>query len=876
MALSATEISNSTAGRYDVELRFYGGLAYSALTLLSYVSGAIDPSVVGWTDITARVNDAGSLTYGREGNSLRWSAQLAGTNYADTYFAPGQAILCLRRVLIGSTQTVPASGTWELWWLGQIISGSMQDDYKHGGAWTRQLAGLDSALQRATAPRLTAGRINLMANASVTASSTLINPALEAGTGEFVGTLVAVPASNTIDGNVNTLWISDDAPHSDSVTPGTAKFQKVFSKPLAGYSQAKTWWIELEGDFPASDWYLQTSAGLILHLNVGDAGEAVRGADGTGNHIIVCGSEADFEVYTGGAQNGAVIVDGKTWPHQATWDSIYNGRSGTFTIDPTADWLYLRRNDDPSATPDGTIYAAIAWNQDGSAASGLPNWDNNAPWTGAAIDVSDDVCPPGSGIRIKPSQDGGAAADYEITDLMIPDGDRTEDAIEWLKYTLAEQTAALDGAVSAGATSITLNSTLGLLDAGDAVCEADAFAYTGRTPTTLTGVTGIGNHATGAAVRQVIGGEAQSGWPCRQLSLLRPENPALPQIITGRVYLSGSATTPADPGEANWEADWDENIILLYASQVSDDIRDYGRVLAGPDGGPRWVRHVAVIFDDMTDAERARLNECELYLDQAQIANSGSGDLGDLRAVSLARYILAQSGLATALVDASADSAYGPFIGEHATAIAPYPQVLDDLARITGSIMDWGLAGVPIWYPDMWFPILLGSTQYELRAYLDATYLRDKAQYSGRKPNEVGVIVHLRTPDGRKSYSAQYPQTMTAADQRIEIDDLVTSWESMAPQIAKTQYYKAGLHYQEGAQELTFTLKGPGEWLRPEQYIALACVNATGETIVVADQTPPYTHDLVGWLTESITWEWGRQGAFRTWSATAKCRRYWR
>jgi hypothetical protein len=872
MGLSATEISNSTAGRFDVELRFYGGLAYSALTLTSYVSGAIDPSVVGWTDVTTRVTDAGSMTYERAGNSLRMSAQISGTNYADAYFAPGQAILCLRRILVGATQTVPASGTWELWWLGQIISGSVQDDYKHGGAWTRQVAGSDSALQRATAPRLTAGRINLMEDASVTASSTLTNAALEAGTGEFVGTLVAVPASNTIDGSLNTLWISDDAPHAATLSPGTAYFQKVFFKPLAGYTLAKTWWIELEGNFDHDDWYLVTSAGLYIHFNTGDAGEAVRAAGGN-EHIIICGSAADFEVYTGGAQNGAVVVDGKTFPYQGSWGSAWGARDGTFTLDPDADYVWLRRSD--NAGVEGTQIAALAWNQDGSAASGLPGWDGNAVWSGAAIDVSDDVCPAGSGLRIKDGQDGGAAADYEITNLLIPDGNREGDVIEWLKYTLAEQTAALDGAVSAGATSITLNSTLGLLDAGDAVCEADAFSYTGRTPTTLTGVTGIGNHATGAAVRQTIGGDTMSGWPCRQLSLLRPENPSLPQIVAGRVYFSDSANTPADPGEAGWEADWDSNVILLYAAQVSDDIRDYGRVLAGPDGGPRWVRHVAVIFDEMTAGERARLNECELYLDQAQIANSGAGDLGDLRAVTLARYILAQSGLSLALVDGSA-GIYGPYIGEHATAIAPYTQVLDDLARITGSIMDWGLAGVPVWYPDMWFPILLGATQYELRAYLDATYLRDKAQYSGRKPNEVGVVVHLRTPDGRKSYTAQYPQTMTAADQKIEIDDLVTSWESMATQIAKTQYYKAGLHYEEGAQELTFTLKGPGEWLRPEQFIALACLNSTGEIITVSGYASPYAIDVVGWLTESITWEWGRQGAFRSWSATAKCRRYWR
>ena len=108
MALTATEIANSTAGKFDVELRFYGGLAYSGLTLTSYISGAIDPSTAGWTNITAYVNDAGNLTYERTGNTLKWTASISGTQYSATYFAPGQAILCLRRILVAGTQTVPS------------------------------------------------------------------------------------------------------------------------------------------------------------------------------------------------------------------------------------------------------------------------------------------------------------------------------------------------------------------------------------------------------------------------------------------------------------------------------------------------------------------------------------------------------------------------------------------------------------------------------------------------------------------------------------------------------------------------------------------------------------------------------------------------
>ena len=870
MGLSATEITNSTAGRFDVELRFYGGLTYSALTLSTYVAGAIDPSTSGWTNITARVNDAGSLTYERAGNSLRWNANLSGTQYSATYFAPGQAILCLRRILVAGVQTVPASGTWELWWLGQVTSGAHADDYKHGGDWTRSIGGLDSFLQGSTAPRLTAGRINLMAEASVTASSTLTNAALEAGTGEFVGTLVTVPASNTIDGNVNTLWISNGVPSTTIETPGTAMIQKVFCKPLAGYSQTKTWWIELYGNFEGGDWYLQTSADLYLHFNAGDMGQPVRDAWGAGpQHVIICASASDFTAYTGGAQGGAVIFDAKLCPTQGTFNSLGTGRDGTFTIDPDADWILVRRSD--AWLVEGNIYATIVWNQDGSSVS-IPGIE---VWTGGAIDVSDDLCPPGSGIRILPSQDGGARGDYEITDKLFPGDDYTETDVEWLLYSLAQQSAVTVGAISAGATTITLNSTVGLLDSGSAICGGtDPFTYTGRTSTTLTGVSGIGNHANGASVYQTIGGVAQYGWPCSQLELLRPANSALPGIVAGRVYtLTSSLSAPATPGTSGWEAITTARSSCCMRPTCLTTCTTTGAHLTGPDGGPRWVQYVLVVFDEMTASARARLNECKVYLAQTQIDNSAAGDIAGITACGLAQYIFDQAGVSTGLSrGTSLDS--GPFIGEHATAVAAFPQVLDDLARITGCIMDWGLAGVPTWWPDMWWPVLLADTQYDLRAALDATYLRGKAQYSGRKPNEVGVKVHARTPDGQHEYEVQFPPTMTAAEQRIELDDLIVTSVDMATQLAQTQYYKAGLHYTAGPQELTFTLKGPGEWLRPEQWVSLACQNSSGLTITRSGYATSF--DDVGWLVESVTWEWGRQDAFRSWSATAKCRRYWR
>jgi hypothetical protein len=847
MGLSATEITNSTAGQFDVELRFYAGLTYSSLTLASYISGAIDPSTSGWTNITSRVTDAGSLTYERSGNSLRFTTQLSGTSYDATYCGPGQAILCLRRILVAGAQTVPASGTWELWWLGQITAGGARDDYQHGGQWTRSLGGVDTQLQRATAPRLTAGRLNLLSNASVTASSTLSNPALEASSGEFAGTLVSVAAANTIDGNLNTLWISNDAPSSTASAEPAGWINKAFFKPLTGYSQSKLWWLEFwcpTNENLNGEWSLTNKAGQIFIIKGGEDGGFEWAYH---KRAIVCASRADWEAYTGGGGGIDQVREVKT-----------SGQ--TFTLSPTDDWVQLKRGTD--------VRAALAWNQNGATVT-------ITGWSGAAKDVSDDLCPPGSGLQLLGGQDGGTAAEYAITDLLIPGDDFSEDAPEWLQYTLEARSNALAGNVSAGATTVTLNTTLGMLDAGAAICETDAFAYTGRTSTTLTGVTGIGAHSTGAAVHQVVGGITQYGWPCAQLDLLRPRNTALPRIAKGRIYfLSSSLSAPGTPDDANWELDYDGSVLDIHAIDGLADTYNYVYILGGPTGGnPRWVQYVLIVFDDMTPAaERARLNEARLWLAQTQIDNSGLGDLGNITACGLAQYIIGLSPSTTGIARGTSLD-FGPFIGEHATAVAPYPSVLDDLARVTGCVMDWDLAGTPTWWPDMWWPLYTADSQATVRAALDATYLRGQVQYSGRQPNETGVSIHARTPDGLNQFEAFFPPSLTT-EPAIAYDDLVVTSANAAALLAQSLYYKAGLQYTAGPQEMTFTLKGPGEWLRPEQWLTLACHNSTGETLIVAGHSGSY--DTVSWLTESVTWTWGRNGAFRTWAATVKCRRYWR
>jgi hypothetical protein len=341
-------------------------------------------------------------------------------------------------------------------------------------------------------------------------------------------------------------------------------------------------------------------------------------------------------------------------------------------------------------------------------------------------------------------------------------------------------------------------------------------------------------------------------------------------------FVQSGLGAPKTPDDEDWELDYDTDYLNLRFALGTEEILNYGGTLSGPDGGPRWVQHMLVVFDQMSGDARARLNEARLYLAQTQIDNSGLGDLDTITAPALAKRIFTEAGTTTTLTTLPNAEWRDGLIGEHATAIAPYPQVLDDLARITGFVMDWSFAGTPTWEPDMWWSIGMTDVQAQADHLLDATYLRGQVQYAGHRPNEGAVRVRARTPDGLHTYAAEYPASgVVAGTQYIEFDDLVVSSVEAARWVALNMYYKSGLGWQTGAQEITFTLKGAGEWLKPDLYISLATYSGTGVTANRATATA-YSYNEEGWLLDRVTWEWGRSEAFRSWKATAHGQRFWK
>ena len=96
---------------------------------------------------------------------------------------------------------------------------------------------------------------------------------------------------------------------------------------------------------------------------------------------------------------------------------------------------------------------------------------------------------------------------------------------------------------------------------------------------------------------------------------------------------------------------------------------------------------------------RAKLNEVEINLDEMTLPDQGVTSLPGVTAGLLAEYLIDQYTWLQ-LSDFSDLALTWGEIGAVATAIQPLPSVLEDLARMHGCIVAWGVDGQITWLRD--------------------------------------------------------------------------------------------------------------------------------------------------------------------------------
>jgi len=849
MALDATQELCTTTPTAVVDLRFYGGPDWADLDPADYTLRALpvgwtdaDTPAVGWTEITERVKWDGSLTLERDGSAVHAAMSLRGIDYDVAYLGLDKAIVVLDRITVNGV----VKYDWGLYFRGIVTAGEHADDYRHGGPWDRELQGLQAPLRLANAPRITAGPVDIAYGKSVSATSTLADPASEAGSGEFLGVSVNLDPDNVTDANLNTVWISQTAPDptgETAVEDYWGGIDKVFFKPATGYTGF--WWFEVF-NANAEDGQTLTHLAfqnednvwldLYIHPNNPVPGFETGGYTlGPKERGIVTSDRALFEALTGGARKAKWIVEAKSWPLRGHSENprIYALDGVAFTLDNSAGLIRMYSN------PTFGRSDVVAWNQTGAVVPGL------AGWTGGAIDVSGLAV--GQGIRRYPSgTDTNTAADWVVDEYPEPGDIMQPGQIEALLLNLGAHETQLSLAYTHGEDVLTLSDTSAFpVRPGGATNEGviglETFTYTGRTTTTLTGVSAMTeDYPIGEAVYPYVDGVAMTGWPVSEITLIRRDgldssgNP-LPVLDTFRVYIRKTGDdapdipTVDDPEITAWRADWDTH---YFAGKGNAQRIVTFRPMGANDQGFRWMRWLMVYVMKMSDGGRAKLNEMHVMLAQTEVGGSGLGDIDGATSGALAKYLLEEHYELPAggFADETVPTVHG-LLGSHATAIAPYSTVLEDLARVTGCVARHNRAGGLTWRLDPWWPTGAGTLHLSPTAILGAEHVRGEVRYRAQKPSIVGVVVRARSVDGMEQYTAMWPLGADILGPVREYTDYVVSSEADAQWLAQALWAREGLNYAytKAPQEAFLTIKGVGEWCGVDQWIDLATDDATGQ-----------------------------------------------
>jgi hypothetical protein len=832
--LTATQIANTTADHVSVQVRTFAGDYYAKYLrpngIASLLATWTDPDTgkpAGLTEITARVSWRSTCTYEWRGNTLAWTAELQGTDYDAAYLDLGRTIVQWMRIWR------PASG-WQPWLLdlvGQITNRDDVDNCQHGQQWTRTLVGTNGSLDRWNAPHLVAGPIDVATGSTVTASPALALPELERDTGEFIGegATDSVQADNIADGKLGTVYISEAIPAATIPTwpvageDGNLWISEVFCKPVVGWPASQCWWVEIwngrrHGGQEGSRIYLK----LInnpSHVQAIDSSAGIFMAPGTqilhpDRFAVVCGNRTFFEKYTGGAPNAEFVLDASAY-------------KPTFIPDVTDGYIAV-------CGPDGTgLSNGIAWAPAG-ALRRYEGWDTGSPNWAARAAVNETALPVGDSIAwYGDTANRDAYYGFYQNNAPHPGDYRLPQGGVWAQVVLPANACKLIAPLSASSTHVALDNYLGWRQPTTAeggtlkgivsLGTNYVFNYSGRDtgglivaswdnapPSPLP----IGTAVNPLAYVTLNGAGSwytMDGYPLIETQLVRRKTP----VVEGYQCL-WSPFEARTPGTDGWRGDYYDHWHFaggLTGQVITDALSDgaYGFL---------WVRTILYFVEHMADSGRAKINEVRAKVAQTALGWSGTPDVNGERSVDLAWYLLRDYYGMAARDTSDASSHLAHQLGQHATAIQPISQVLDDLARATGCLVDYTPVGTVYWRDDPRWP--LGRSETAPLYTFDAASLRgdlhltqglppvnyvilNATSLEGGEPHAVRVVY----PPGPKPTGEPEPGALTE-----EISGYNVAQDQQAFFVAESEWHN---RFYTGTA--TLTVKGVGEWCRPGLWV---------------------------------------------------------
>lgn len=807
MTLSEHAQLNTVAEWFDVQFRYFSGPNYGMMvkdgiiaTLEPWTSP--DSPLSNWTEITDRLAFASRFTQTLQGSSIVWSAELSGWNYEDTLLGLGLSLVCWRRFWRSTgTGSAPAGWQpWELHFVGEIVSRNDRNNYQNGKPWQREVTGANFHLSGINAPRVTAGRIRVTEGASLTGNEPLATIEAERDTGEFVGGRANVDLANMVDGNRNTVYISETIPTGAAVPfpngywDGGIVIMEIFFKPFPGWSVERSWWVEVYNQRTQSH-----QMGVNFVTATWENGQPIYRDGGggwpmltSGHCAIFCGHRKTFDELTGGDNNGAEWIADISQTSQA------------------------KLSDDAAIVVGGQI---VAWSPGGVWRDYVFRFDTYTV-EHHGLTFNSDLCGNGQSIY--------NAGSWIVNPYPHPGANGTGEGPVWFKVLLPENICQTLDEVSATNTSIRLDNYRAwmvnkeTLAPSYGVVNGCVFSWRSRDANGLHGV--IWQNAPAAPIPPntrcypYVNGIAQTGYPLTATHLVRRK---FPTVESYRVYWSQYVAR--DYTESGWQTDYYEQFHTVQGNtqrlRLTNWLGDGVRGLSG--NNYLWVRSILYLIDRMTDGGRTKINEFEADISQTALDLGGTVSLDGQNSSALARYLVADwAGIAESdFIDESFDGAH--FMGQHALAITPVDRVLDDLARATGCLVDFAPVGGVVWREDPWWP--KNSVAPAVEWAFDGNSYRGDVEVS-QVPAQVDfVILNALSLEGDPhSLRVVYPTPLGTTEPPVwamvrEVNDRIVALDSDASLVAQVELEKLVLS-NRGAR---LTVKGPGEWARPGMRIGL-------------------------------------------------------
>jgi len=571
----------------------------------SWSADSGDPVRVFWPLSEYHHSDV-SLSANLRGRVFRWDGQLSFFELPKRFFSSDFSIAVIRRKWI--------DGSWtprHLWFMGWISEVSIQKDYLDVADVKIKVEGLSYKLANSAAPELSRGSVpgggggspgghqpTSVAGVSTRASSVLVDKYLEADSDDWeLGEPASVDSDNVVDGNLDTVWISNGEPNNisweDPNPLKTGFIDEVFMRPWPGFGPEYQWF---------RIWIIGPT--LISQLRIYNDQTQYSGGDPSGFYLDLADSAMADQVVK---QKPIILCKNITAFRSAfdpqdvpviEWSSLRgasrNARS--FTLSQGDGFLYIR-----------TKYAGfndgVAW----GGGSGNPPDFHLGFWSGPWVPLP----ARGHAIRRFPAgQDTDTSADWREEPSPAPGEYRgkprenSEDA-EWIAADLGEMEWELGQDLAAdpndpadGEIQINLEGkadTSGLDNSGIIRVGTELIQYSGRTNQTITGVkrgvhgTQPSVHHEGESVYLLENGVATRARKISSIRFIRKEG-LWPVPYMARMFVS-KFPSPRFPPTENWQLDWGNQVRAWTRTLQHIKTADF------PDG--KRIRWVMFIIDQM-------------------------------------------------------------------------------------------------------------------------------------------------------------------------------------------------------------------------------------------------------------------------------------